>query len=167
MQELETPIPGSITARIFQLNSDCIRLCDELRQCFERERRAVIHFKIDDVMETNATKEALIRYLTARKNQLRECVREQFGLSDTAELESKLEGEVRLRWIDARKQWLKTWEETKQACLTNQHFLKHSLKNMTLIADHFKRQFGERTTYTAQGKRLETGTSGKVVEVRY
>ena len=152
---------------ILLIQDRCIALCHVLKDCFQIEREALIHLKLEGLLETNGRKEDVSRQLVGQKKAMHCLLQNVFGLSDSQGFEDLLTGEQRDAWLMKRAQWLKIWEQTRDWCEANQRFMNHSLRNLSILEENLKRLFGEPTTYSPKGMKIESKTQGKVVEARY
>lgn len=146
---------------------ECAQLCEELRAGLRAERQALVSFQMNELAEATMRKELATRSLQTRRNRMREMMLKQFGTNDAALLVDKLPEAARAAWREADANWQLQWAETYSICEQNQRFLKHSLRNMGMMLDHFKRLIGEKPTYSAKGQRVDKPFEGKVTAGRY
>lgn len=145
--------------RLNELNDECCRLSDELALCFDEERRFMVEFKTEELQQNNLRKEELIRALEKARNDYR-----RFMEGEGAMCLSTSEERA------ARAKWLKSWEQMKNRCQSNQHFIGHSLKNLEMISDNLMRLLGQLSLYNNRGNKIDLSVhkpAGKVVEGTY
>jgi hypothetical protein len=98
---------------------------------------------------------------------MRDLVVRQWGnLSDDA-IAGRLPDDERAQWESQRSAWLAAWDQVHRTCDQNQRLLKHSLRNLGMLVENFKRLIGEKPTYSAKGMRVDTPFEGKVIEGRF
>jgi hypothetical protein len=111
-------------------------------------------------------KEQLGRALAATRRHLRDAARAWGGAGED-EIPARLEGDDRVLWSRRRAEWLARWNEIRIACERNQRLLKHSLRNLGMLVENFKRLIGDKPTYSAKGTRVDSPFEGKVIEGRF
>lgn len=149
---------------ILALSDQCTVMATQLIVCLETERNCLVQFKTEDLLQNNSLKDELLLALQKKKAELREEIRKQFGSRENLEGRNDERGH---RWRKARAEWLRTWEQLKVYCETNQGFLAHSLKNLDLMTENLKRLFHQQSLYNAKGSRVEAKAQGTVVQASY
>ena len=152
---------------LISLTEECIVLCAELKNILSLERRAVISFKIDDLLQNNAEKERVLAEILGKRQAIRTWVRHQFQLGDTDSVESFLPEESRATWIDAKNRWLAAWDEIQVLNKQNHSLIEHSQKNLGDFTENLKRLFNEKNIYSAKGTSVGKGGPGQVVAAKY
>lgn len=137
----------------FSLADECVHLCEQLTSCFRQERVSLVEFKMDELLQNNLQKESLLASLVEKRQSLREKIDPK--LTET------------LRWHDKKREWLRVWNVMRILCEENQLFIRHSLRNMSLIVEHLKSLLGEQSLYSPKGTRVDLRRQGKVVEARF
>lgn len=146
---------------------ECVPLCADLSAALRAEREALIAFNINGLSEATLRKDQAMRAVQTRRTRMREVMLKQFGATESAALVDKFPVELQAEWLEADLAWQRAWTEVYSLCEQNQRFLKHSLRNLGLMLDHFKRLIGEKPTYSAKGTRVDKPFEGKVIEGRY
>jgi FlgN protein len=148
---------------LFNLSRQCIQLSEELQECFKRERKFLIQFKSNELLENNATKERLILELVDKRQQFRNHLTNFQDRDPEPWL-----GEPELsHWKNIQIEWDLSWRRLVDHTLSNQEFLKHSLRNLDMLHENISRLFGLHTVYTAKGVRVERKAHGNVVQGRF
>ena len=149
---------------LFQLNDECVHLADELHKCFDAERSALIQFKTEDLLEANRRKEEYLALLIEKREELRRFVAENF---QDANPEPWLDDPDLRIWSQKQEAWVQSWDRLRKTCESNQEFLKHSLRNLDMLAENLTRLFGLHSVYSNKGTRVERRPHGNVVEGSY
>jgi flagellar biosynthesis/type III secretory pathway chaperone len=159
---MEAPNP-----HVLDLHEECTRLCAELCECLEQERTTLVEFKVEEIPHLTLRKESLMLALVRKRRELKDYVRLRYGLDKVSLYGDRLEAEAREDWLAREARWRARWADVRETVRRNQDFLRHSLKNLTALADNLKRCLGEPSLYSAKGTRVEMQTEGKVVAASY
>lgn len=143
------------------------KLCLELQTCLRDERTALIEFRMEDLLENNIRKENLLSGLLKSKKTLEMALDKQFGTNSLRSIGELLSGDERTSWDDSVDSWKREWDLTREKCRSNQKFLQHSLRNLNMFAEHFRRLLGVNSVYSKEGKEVEIQTEGNVLEAEY
>jgi hypothetical protein len=154
----------SLSDAISELFADCIRLSEALQECFRQERRLLMEFKTEGILENNLTKDQLLRELVQKRHALTRTLADEF-MDQLPEQVLDAAGLAQLKALQAR--WAASWNDLHRHCENNQGFLKHSLRNLERLSENLGRLFGLPVTYTAKGVRQDSKPQGNVVEGRY
>ncbi|MEZ4751529.1 MAG: flagellar export chaperone FlgN [Bdellovibrionota bacterium] len=142
-------------------------LCLQLQDCLRDERRALIEFRMEDMLQNNIRKQSLLSDLLSTKKYLEANLQEHFGTQNLLMIGEGLRGEDRDAWLAAVESWQREWELTREKCRMNQKFIQHSLKNLNLFADNFRRLLGVHSVYSKQGREVDIQTEGSVLKAEY
>jgi hypothetical protein len=156
-----------ILEKIFAVQDECTALGWELKECLREEREALIGLKLDSLLTTSSRKEDLLQQLKRKRVFFRLLLKEHLGFEDSTGLDSGLEGEDKKAWGIKRFEWLKTWEQIKNSCEGNYRLMERTQKNQDLFVGHLKQLLGQQPLYSPKGVRVESHSSGRVVEGRY
>ncbi|MBY0371887.1 hypothetical protein K2X33_14475 [bacterium] len=143
------------------------RVCSELMEVLDRERTALILLKSDELVETTASKDMLTRRLVGLRNQIRDGARAWYGADSSAKLLDILPPHQRPEWEKHHKAWAECWSNLEMRARQGQKFLQHSGNNLSRFVDHWRRLLGDTPTYSAQGRKVESASTGKVFEAKY
>src|SRR6185437_1869356 len=98
-----------------------------------------ISFDMNALAEATMLKEQATRALQLRRGRMRELMLKRFGGNDVGTVAEKLPPDLRAEWQAADRDWQLAWAEVYGLCEHNQRFLKHSLRNLGMVLDHFRR----------------------------
>ncbi len=149
---------------LFQLSDECVQLANELHKCFDAERSALIHFKTEELLEANRRKEEYLALLIEKREELRRFIAENFQEGNP---EPWLTDADNRTWARKQEEWVQAWERLRRTCESNQEFLKHSLRNLDMLAENLTRLFGLHSVYSNKGTRVDRKPHGNVVEGSY
>lgn len=142
----------------------CIELAQALEACLSEERRWVIEFRTEMILENNLKKEELLRELVEKRNlSIKLLASDLCGKPATEALDQDSIQELTRLNI----QWKDAWQSLYKHCESNQSFLKHSLKNTEELYEDLTRAFTQTGTYSSKGIRNESMPSGNVVRGSY
>ena len=158
--------PNPFINYLFNLSDECTSLALALREILAQERAALIGLNTDNILLLVSQKESLMLKLQRKRAELKNFARTQFQIEDLGQWHSGDEA-VLAAWKLKSEEWNAVWESVRSDCDSNQKFIKHSMRNLGLLVENLKRLFGQHATYSAQGKRIEQNSSGKVVEAKY
>ena len=154
-------------AQICLWTDESISLCKELQQVLSRERMALIAFRGEELTETTMVKEMVVSKILALRKQLRQAANKWYGVENNPDLEQKLTTEQLPEWKQREAVWREEWKVTCTQAERNQEFLKHSQRNLARIIEHWRRQLGEAPLYSAQGKKVDAPSTGKVFQAKF
>lgn len=146
-------------ARLFDLSKECVRLCEQLKECFSRERKSLIGFQIDDLLQNNIEKESLFKEISGKRESLKLLVRKKARVLEEEQHQNE--------WQSHQRVWDTTWRATQILCEDNQRFIRRSLTTLGLAVDHLKGLFGEQTLYSKTGAPFRVHSNGRVVEASF
>ncbi len=159
----EQPMNDPIS-HLFHLSDECTQLAQELHKCFDTERVALIQFKTEELLEANRLKEEYLALLIEKREELRYFISQNFQEGTP---EPWLAAPELKMWQLKQEEWIQTWDRLRRTCESNQEFLKHSLRNLDLLAENLTRLFGLHSVYSNKGTRVERKPHGNVVEGSY
>ncbi|MCB0418810.1 MAG: flagellar export chaperone FlgN [Bdellovibrionales bacterium] len=142
-------------------------LCRTLQTCLHDERRALIEFRMEDMLQNNIRKQSLLSELLNTRKQLEAQLQKNFGSQNLQAVADQLEGPEKESWLEALSSWQYEWEATRERCKLNQRFIQHSLKNLNLFAENFRRLLGVHSVYSKQGREVDIQTEGSVLKAEY
>ena len=155
-----------ITA-IFELIDSCAFACQTLKESLDNEKKALIEFQMDALLENNQKKEMALTAVIERRERMDRWLQAELGSKDLAAMDPLLAEPALSQWKVKRLEWKRLWESTKLKCKENQNFIQHSLKNLSLFAEQLKKLFSVNNTYSNKGTQVEPTREGKVVEAEY
>ncbi|MCB0405765.1 MAG: flagellar export chaperone FlgN [Bdellovibrionales bacterium] len=150
-----------------QLMKHSEELCRQLQECLRDERRALIEFRMEDMLQNNIRKQSLLGELLSTKKQLEAQLQVRFGTDTLRAVAESLVSAEKETWLEAVESWQREWEATRERCKLNQKFIQHSLKNLNLFAENFRRLLGVHSVYSKQGKEVDIQTEGAVLKAEY
>ena len=146
---------------------ESIRLCKDLMDLFGRERLALVQMKADELTETTMSKEVCVRKILELRKQIRESVRGWFGVESSEDLERHLLEQQRPLWATKHAEWKAHWQGVQELAQSSRLLLEHSQRNLGRLIDHWKRLIGHAPLYSAQGKKVDSESTGRVLEAKY
>lgn len=146
---------------------ESIALSAELYALFEQERIVLLELKGDALSDITMNKDVLVRRIHQVREQLRQSGKSWFGIEDSQDLEAKLTLEQKAIWSEKQAAWRKNWAEVVSAAKRSQLFLASTQRNLGKLVDHWRRLIGEAPLYSAKGQKVETPTTGRVLEAKY
>lgn len=156
-----------VYSHVSALQQECVRLCAELKECLEEERRLLVEYSIDKLPHNTLLKESLVSTLGRKRRELREYLRLRFDVSTAEEATDRFPEEFAQEWAERAAQWRELWEMTRKECVRNQQFLEHSVRNIGLLVDNLKHVFGEGSVYGNKGQKVDMKRQGKVLQGKY
>ena len=157
----------SLFPQLVDAYEDCQETCAQLLECLDEERLALVGLKMDQIIQSNLRKEGLVLALRRKHTRLKAIAKVHFHSETLLELSAHLPEDEALTWRAMYETWKVDWDRVARKCEQNQKFIRHSLKNVGLIVENLKRLFGISNRYAANGKRVDSGGEGQVVQVRY
>lgn len=144
------------------------KISNQLRECLNEERMALISLNMERIVQSNLRKESLLGKIKRTKHSLQLQLKALFEVSKIHDLSEHLDSEAdRREWEVLLKNWTQDWNSISALCENNQGFIQHSLKNLGVLVENLKRLFGENTVYSSSGGRKDSTTQGQVVEASY
>lgn len=154
-------------SQLCQWSDQSVELCGELTQVLDREREALIFLKSDVLTETTITKEILVNRLRALRKNISDNARAWYGADSSEALVAILPPHQRPQWQERREAWSKTWAALEKHARQGQRLLQHSGVNLSRLIENWRRLLGDTPLYTAQGRKSESSTAGRVFEAKY
>jgi hypothetical protein len=149
---------------LITFTEECILLCRELIRILQVERKAVIEFETETLIQSNFEKEKTLAQLTEKRTAFRNA---KADLCGNHEVEDVISENLMPMWLIVKKEWIQTWEELRSLCENNHGFIRHSVRNLDLILEHLKKSLGIHSIYTAKGTKIDNQPQGNVVQGRY
>lgn len=143
---------------------ECSDLCEEIQATLRQERDSLVAFRMDELLENNARKEALLSRLHSRQTWLRAETTRLSGSRSLDTLDGRVPPDLEPKWRSARSRWDERWSKTLERSRSNQAFIQHSLRNLTAIADHLRSALGVGRLYSSKGAPVELTAEGSVVK---
>ncbi len=131
------------------LQRETLALCQKLIESFQLERIHLIRFELDELVRNNLQKQMLVKELKLKREKL-------IKISSIATEQSVY-----------REQWQQSWEKLWACCQQNQRLIHRSLLYLELFVSHLRKFFGGNPIYSNQGKTIDLGKQGKVVQLSY
>ena len=152
---------------ILILANECLTICRDLVTCLEEERVALMGLNTEVLVQVNFKKENLGAQLKLSYQEMSKVAKFQYQAATLSEVAASLSVSLQAPWQHVLQELKETQIQLQNIAQSNQKFLKHSLKNLSLIVDNLKRLFGDQPLYSQQGKKVEGPQSGRMVEASY
>jgi hypothetical protein len=152
---------------VFDLHEECTRLCAELRACLQRERACLIELKVEEIPHLTLQKESQMLSLVRKRRELKDYLKLRYSVDKVSQFALRLEGPEKELWTEREALWRREWTELRETVRQNNDFLKHSLKNLFLLADNLRRCLGLPALYSAKGTQVSLQNEGKVLAASY
>lgn len=148
---------------LLQQQRRCTHLCELLEEALNKERQYAIGLDTNALGETTVVKENLRQQLKAATAELQAALRTS-GYSTWLDAKLSIPKEFWLEWVTAAESWNTQWSKIVELAEENQRLLQHSMRHLNHLLRHLKPLFAEQLTYSARGVRVDSESSGQMLE---